>query len=154
MDGENGTMIIRKTLPSDRARAILEAYGADPARWPVDERRAMRRALERDPDLQGAAREMVALDGVLSSDRGAPDTSALQARILAAAPDPAERHEPFSARGRIPAFAAAAALIVGSLAGFGGAFVAPSASDPAADIIANAFSDPDAVFEIELDAEV
>lgn len=146
--------MIRKTLTPERARAILEAYGAEPARWPADERRAMRRALKGDADLQAAAREMAALDAVLATDRPGRDVPALEARILAAAPAPAAASNPFASRRQIPAFAAAAALMVGSLAGFGGALVSPQASDPAADVIANAFANPDAVFEIELDAEV
>lgn len=145
--------MIRKTLTPERARAILEAYGAEPARWPAGERRAMRRALKGDVDLQAAAREMAALDAVLATDRPGRDVPALEARILAAAPAPAALN-PFASRRQIPAFAAAAALMVGSLAGFGGALVSPQASDPAADVIANAFANPDAVFEIELDAEV
>ena len=57
--------MIRKTLTPERARAILEAYGAEPARWPADERRAMRRALKGDADLQAVSYTHLTLPTIL-----------------------------------------------------------------------------------------
>lgn len=141
---------MKHTLSAKRARAILEVYGADPARWPAQERRAMQSRLAEDADLQAVARDHLALDQMLGADRKEAIAEDLQARILAAAPvaAPASRR----VTGRIPAFAAAASLLVGSFAGFGGAVIASTTSDPTADLMASAFSEPGAVFEIDMDS--
>ena len=48
----------------DRVRALLEAYGADPQRWPADEREEARRLIAADPLL---AAEIAAFDTLLDA---------------------------------------------------------------------------------------
>lgn len=68
-----------------RMRAILEAYGAAPARWPETERAAAQAwADANDAAFAEMARAETALDGLLALDhRDGGDETALTARILA-----------------------------------------------------------------------
>jgi anti-sigma-K factor RskA len=78
----------RDTTTLDRLRAIVEAYGADPARWPAAERAAGEALLAGS----AAARALVAaaadLDAALDSLPALQPTPAMRAAILAAAPRP------------------------------------------------------------------
>lgn len=73
-------------ITRERMRAILDAYGATPARWPEAERAAAQDWAAQNAEAFAAlARSDVALDAVLALDaRGAGDDDALAARILAA----------------------------------------------------------------------
>ena len=52
-------------LTYERAKSLLSAYGANPARWPTDERDAMHAALLQWPDLQQWVAAEQRLDGQL-----------------------------------------------------------------------------------------
>jgi hypothetical protein len=77
-------------MTAERFRAIVDAYGADPARWPADERgaaqawAAQHRAAA-DALLDGAAQ----LDAWLGEASVAAPAAALTRRIAASAPQPA-----------------------------------------------------------------
>lgn len=66
----------------DRLTELLEAYGADPARWPESERPAALALLAATPAARGMQREMAALDQLLAQPPVIQPDSALQARIL------------------------------------------------------------------------
>lgn len=99
-----------------RARACLDAYGADPARWPEADRALFVRY--KDDYRFAAAREDAALvDGLLGAAGEARAREALRARLLAAAPrrrrgwGPALRGVLSGAAFAPPAFVRAGALM-------------------------------------------
>lgn len=70
----------------ERALAVLEIYGADPARWPIAERGGLVEFVETDAVLSVRLAEEKALDRLLASAPAEPPTFALQTRILAQLP--------------------------------------------------------------------
>ncbi|MGE0740737.1 MAG: hypothetical protein AB7O98_05280 [Hyphomonadaceae bacterium] len=115
---------------SERLRAIVEAYGADPRRWPAHERLAARALAERDGVDLSAARELDRLLN-LTAETAAP-SELLRARILRAAP----MRESL----RAPLAALAACMVVGVLIGVGAGLNAPAAGGD--DVLAEAFDSP------------
>lgn len=71
----------------ERIMAILEAYGAAPARWPEDERASAQAwAGANAAEFAAMARAEVVLDAMLALDRrDGGDDAALMARVLASA---------------------------------------------------------------------
>lgn len=96
-----------------RFRAILDAYGGDPRRWPVEERAAAS-AFAATPEGAKARAEAEALDRALDLAASAAPSDLLARRILASAPSP-RLAVPRAASGAL-----AAALLLGVLFGFGG----------------------------------
>ncbi len=73
------------TLSADRFKAILDAYGADPARWPEAERDAALRFMAQDLRVEAWIEEARAIDGLLMAgfdDVDAEADDAQHARIL------------------------------------------------------------------------
>lgn len=68
-------------MTPERVREIIEAYGADPGRWPDRERDAALAMLRRDGSLAALQREARQLDGLL--DDVAPPPLRLDAADLA-----------------------------------------------------------------------
>jgi len=121
---------------------LLEAYGADFARWPADEREAAAAfAVAHAPALADALNDARALDCVLDSRRVAGDApELLSARILAA--HKRQRSGSFDWRA---AAALAACAVFGVAVGYGGGLLAPVADD--GDYFASAFEAPFAEFD-------
>jgi hypothetical protein len=70
-----------------RFRALVEAYGAGPARWPAAERAAAQAFAAADPALAAEVlRGEGRLDALLDACATAPVTSALRDRIVSDAP--------------------------------------------------------------------
>lgn len=112
-------------MTQERFIEILEAYGADPARWPEAEREAADAYARAHPDLVADA---LAVEAALDSALGPADaeTSALlEARIMKSVPAPAA--------GRMPAWriagAIAAAVLVAVSVGMGTGFMTGSGDD-------------------------
>ncbi|WP_135210737.1 hypothetical protein [Vitreimonas flagellata] len=107
----------------DRTRfeALLAAYGADVSRWPESERADAQAFVAAHggevSDLREEARE---IDDMLAHASVAPNTDALAARILAAAP---RRAEVFDRRALL---ALAACAVFGVVLGYGGGLLAPA----------------------------
>ena len=107
----------------DRTRfeALLAAYGADESRWPESERADAQAFVAAHggevSDLRQEARE---IDAMLAHASVAPNTDALAARILAAAP---RRAEVFDRRALL---ALAACAVFGVVLGYGGGLLAPA----------------------------
>lgn len=75
-----------ETMDARRLEALLDAYGADPARWPATERAAAQALLEADPALQVRLEAARRLDRALDRLPPAPAPAGeLAARIRAAA---------------------------------------------------------------------
>ena len=55
----------QKPLSKTRAQEILNAYGADPERWPEDERQSLIQLLAQSPELQALRETGAHLDGLL-----------------------------------------------------------------------------------------
>jgi hypothetical protein len=70
----------------DRFAALLDAYGADPARWPDAERAGAQALLDRSAEACARRDAAAALDALLDRAAAAQPSSALAARILAQAP--------------------------------------------------------------------
>ncbi len=90
----------------DRLTSLIDAYGADPERWPADERAAALLLLAQSAEARAYAREAEVLDGLLDRVPLRPtvtvDPAALAARIT-----------------RTPARRPAARLGGGARSGFG-----------------------------------
>jgi anti-sigma-K factor RskA len=69
----------------ERFRAIVAAYGANPARWPAAERRACESLVAVSVEAQALVGEALRLDAVLDALPAARPTPAIRAAILAAA---------------------------------------------------------------------
>ena len=70
----------------ERLKALAEAYGADLRRWPASERPFAEGLVATDPAARAALEEAAVLDGLLDASPCLTSSSALVARILAAAP--------------------------------------------------------------------
>jgi hypothetical protein len=104
-----------------RFSAILEAYGGNPERWPADERQAAEAFAAKNPDVAASlVGEARALDAALNQAQAldAANYDLLAARVLRQKPAPA-----LFDRRALAALAACAVL--GVLAGYSGALLAP-----------------------------
>jgi hypothetical protein len=77
-----------ETMTLDRLRAIVDAYGADPARWPVAERAAGEALLAGSAGARALVAAAADLDAALDSVPALQPTPAMRAAVLAAAPRP------------------------------------------------------------------
>ncbi|WP_146190657.1 hypothetical protein [Marinicauda salina] len=114
-------------MTEDRFAGIVAAYGADPRRWPADERAAAEAFAAAEPDVAGPVLDAAAaLDVALDAAADAPDAGAhrrVGERIIAASAAPPPR--------RIAA-AAAAALILGLSGGWLASATTGPDAEPAA----------------------
>jgi hypothetical protein len=69
----------------DRFAVLLDAYGADPARWPDAERAAARALLDRSSEARARRDAAAALDALLDRAATVEPSSALAERILSQA---------------------------------------------------------------------
>lgn len=76
-------------MTPERLRCLLDAYGADAARWPAAERGPARALLEASPVLQGLRREAKELDALLDQAALPEVDGELLADLLATAGAPA-----------------------------------------------------------------
>jgi len=114
-------------MTPERVTAILEAYGASPARWPEAERDAMLALMSEQPDLFAKAQAgEAALDALLEESVAQP-SDLLEARLMRSLPRPAPVSRGWS--WRAPAAMAAAVLLAVSI-GFGSGLVGAPVSDP------------------------
>ena len=99
----------------DRFAALVDAYGASPARWPEGERAAAVELMQASAEARRLAEEADQLDRLLDTPQTAPVTRALQDRILAAlAGDaPAPRGSRITLGRWLPAGAVACSLLLG-----------------------------------------
>ena len=128
----------------ERLIEILEAYGADPTRWPADERAAARAFAAKDPRAADALTEARRLDDLL--DTYDPGTDASAARVRSAL-EKAIPHVPSATA--IPFLAAwstwqraaalAAVLMFGIATGMVTSAVSPAAPGTETDIVRLAF---------------
>jgi hypothetical protein len=72
----------------NRLKEVMDAYGAEPARWPADERAGAQALLRRSPEARALQDEARRLDRALDLMPGIGPSSALTDRILAQAPAP------------------------------------------------------------------
>jgi len=76
------------TMSLERLRALLDAYGANPDRWPPGERMAALALLEQSPQAQRWRNASASVDALLDHAPGFEVSTTLIDRILAAAPTP------------------------------------------------------------------
>jgi hypothetical protein len=108
-------------MDAARFRAVLEAYGAHPDRWPAGEREAVEAFAEKHPSAAAPLiADAKALDAALGSahNEPAPGYELLAARVLRRRPAP-------EALDRRALMALAACAIFGVLIGYGGALLTP-----------------------------
>ena len=87
-------------MDKTRLRAILDAYGAEPARWPEAEREAALSALHSGPELVRAGQEAALLDRMIAHAPTAVINDALLTRILESAPRALAKLQPRRRPGR------------------------------------------------------
>lgn len=66
----------------ERFKVLVEAYGANPARWPEAERAVAETFVNATPEAQRILAEAAALDHVLDTASTAPVTRELEMRVL------------------------------------------------------------------------
>ena len=74
------------TMTIERLREIIEAYGGDPRRWPITERRSAQDLAAREPEAAALLAEAEALDGLLAGATAPEPGFELRQAVLAAAP--------------------------------------------------------------------
>jgi hypothetical protein len=114
-----------------RFESIVAAYGANPRRWPAQERDAAHAFAEREKIDLSEARTIDAL--LESSMKPAPPSDLLTARILRASPK--------QSRSLTPAWALAACAVFGVLVGYGAGAAAPAGLEVES-VLAAAFDAP------------
>ena len=67
-----------ETLTTDRAEALILAFGADPVCWPEEEREALQQCIDVNPQLRELLTSEQALDTVLAASRVQPTLSVAQ----------------------------------------------------------------------------
>ncbi len=82
-------MVCTSTMSLERFRVLLGAYGANPDRWPPEERAAALALLEQSPQAQRWRDASASLDALLDHAPGFEVSATLIDRILAAVPTPA-----------------------------------------------------------------
>ena len=73
-------------MKAERLHELADAYGADLRRWPASERAFAESLIAADPSLKAVLDEAAALDALLDAAPKPVPSSAMIARILAAAP--------------------------------------------------------------------
>ena len=112
------------SMNTDRLKEIIDAYGANHARWPDAERDAALALLATSADLQAYRDAARTLDAFLDEASVAPASVDLETAILATAPSPQTQQASVSGWRRWisrPAFAAAGAIscmLVGAASGY------------------------------------
>ncbi len=114
---------MNEPISRERLRELLDAYGADPARWPEHERDAARRAIDASAQARQWFDDALAADAELALPEVPAPSVALRAAILASAPGRDAASTPASPWWRELAAAlggwrfAASALTVAAVAG-------------------------------------
>src|SRR6185295_15466227 len=72
----------KKLLTPERFEALLAAYGANPARWPQDERAQVEAFIHANANYQPMLREADAIDRALDAVSEASFSAGLSTRIL------------------------------------------------------------------------
>jgi len=107
-------------MPRDRFEAILDAYGADPRRWPDAERAAAQAFAATDPAAPALLAAAADLDGAIHLAAPAPAGAALRDAIIASAKAAPPRRRSLwwagAGLGAALAGAAAGAVTVGVMA--------------------------------------
>jgi len=85
-------------MDKKRLSAILEAYGADPARWPAAERAAASALADSEPSLATERSAAAVLDRLLAKAPAGMVDDTLRARVLETAPAPKMRALPRGGR--------------------------------------------------------
>lgn len=131
-----------------RARRMLAAYGADPARWPVEARELFQRYKD-DYRFNAAREEAASLDALLAASPTEAASEALRMRLLDLAP--ARRGKGFApvawiAARLVPAGALAGLSLAGFAAGFATAGLEPGGLSYAETAAASAFETAEAAW--------
>lgn len=112
-------------MTPERLEAILSAYGAQPARWPEEEREACEALIARSERARAALAEAAHLDRLLDAAPPAPAADALAARLRDLMPERDATVVPFATRpGRArpwhqTALARAAVVVLAVVGGVG-----------------------------------
>lgn len=102
----------------ERFRTLVEAYGADPARWPEAERAAALLFAEQSAEAREALQEAAAFDRLLDTAESQAATRALEDRILATFSErTVKQRAPWFTLRWIPAAAVACSLALGLAVG-------------------------------------
>ncbi len=106
-----GTSNEREALA--RFESLLDAYGAEPRRWPHDRRAAAEALLARSPEARALQAAAARLDTLLDASGVEPAPAHLLGRVLAAAPQARRARGGWLAAFWKPAAGLAAAALLG-----------------------------------------
>ncbi|HVN87650.1 MAG TPA: hypothetical protein VMW17_22670 [Candidatus Binatia bacterium] len=95
----------------ERFTHLLDAYGANPARWPDDERALAQHLIEQSDIARAMWQQAAALDRVLDAVPSEPASPLLTAQVLATAPRRRRMRGWRVVMGTVPLAAAAAATL-------------------------------------------
>ncbi|MGE0667397.1 MAG: hypothetical protein AB7O49_12640 [Sphingomonadales bacterium] len=90
------------TMEMGEFRAMLEAWGADPARWPSDRRDGAEALLARSGEARALLAEEAAFDALLAGAPAAEPGAALTGRILAIPKSARQERKAFGWRFALP----------------------------------------------------
>ena len=86
-------------MDTNRFAELLDAYGADPRRWPAAERAAALALAQASTEARRLLEEATSVDALLAAPPGITPSSDLAARIMAQLPaEPASMSQSFSLR--------------------------------------------------------
>jgi hypothetical protein len=108
-----------------RFEELLDAYGAEPRRWPAERRAAAEALLARSPEAQTRHAAAARLDGLIGMAKVEPAPAHLIGRVLAAAPKAAPARASWFAGLFKPAAGLALAAVLGLALGN---FISPFAA--------------------------
>ncbi len=101
-----------------RFKTLVEAYGANPARWPEAERVAALLFAEQSAEARDMLQEAAAFDRLLDTAETQPASRTLEDRILATFPErTVKKRSPWFTQRWIPAAAVACSLVLGLAVG-------------------------------------
>jgi hypothetical protein len=135
-------------MDARRFEALLDAYGAEPQRWPAGEREAAQ-AFARTEDGGALLRATLELDDWLDAAAPIRPSPELRERVLAAAPQPGRRNSVIAWLER--AWGPGAGLAAAGLAGvlFGAALSGPRTDAQAEILLAEAGAYDEAALSVE-----
>lgn len=125
-------------MDRNRFEAIVAAYGADPRRWPEDERLAAQRLAAIDARAASLLADAAALDQALDAAQGEPDVALLGARIVKRY----KARQSLASPASVSFWALAASAVLGLAIGFGAGVTMPSAGAESLQVLTGAFESP------------
>jgi hypothetical protein len=125
-------------MDKNKFEMIVAAYGADPRRWPEDERPAARAFATADADAGPLLAVAAQIDHALDAAQAETDVALLGARILKRY----KARQSLASPASMSFWALAASAVLGVAIGFGAGAAAPTAGAESLRVLTSAFESP------------